>query len=605
MSAKIYNANITADAILKQKTISAFGFYYAFDDNCDGWAKVTVDAEQAPTDIKTYLEGNVSIFSYPVASNVTKLTDYALASFPNIDSVYLFKNDDLVELTAHSFDNLSLLESVYVPDTLFDSYVATYPQYEDLFKKIVTTMDLVVPTFEGVTKLTKQIFSDLVGMLESANKNTIERVVVPSQYTELETECFEAISQLSICDTIVLEAITSAEADFMKGNTNIAYIDIQNSNFTLQGVADSTGTANFKWLTPIAYMHDYIYQQYVKDYYITGYAGITSGQPMPSREEYGYWKWYSSPTTTDDTYLGDSETYPTATYTGKSYAFLIIDTLMLTGTGALTSQIVENAINSIDTEISPLSQITKVFIGSGFTSVNNGIFNNIVNTLTNLNTYDFSNFTGTNYRNLKDLDNNVRNANYQIHTLITRSKRVVIGPYNDMALCIKNYYLYPTSDSYNIGQSCHSGLEKMEFLGNGTSVSTYYFNQNGQSSNLVIKFPEALQSNITQSSGATNKNIKTVGKIWFRSDFVPEPVNNVFENSLSGKLYFKANKLVEALEKWSTFTCDKIGYLDYTDAVPTFEGYTATWYSDEDCTTTIEPSAFVIGNRYFVKLTAI
>ena len=77
------------------------------------------------------------------------------------------------------------------------------------------------------------------------------------------------------------------------------------------------------------------------------------------------------------------------------------------------------------------------------------------------------------------------------------------------------------------------------------------------------------------------------------------------------KLYVKHNLLISFTESvsWPTFTTSTryfVGFLDYIDTIPTFTNrYNATWYSDEDCTQTIEPENFVSGNRYFVKLTEI
>lgn len=56
---------------------------------------------------------------------------------------------------------------------------------------------------------------------------------------------------------------------------------------------------------------------------------------------------------------------------------------------------------------------------------------------------------------------------------------------------------------------------------------------------------------------------------------------------------------------WATTTPVFIGYLDYTDTIPTFTGYADAWYEDEECTTPIATTDFVSGTRYFVKLTAL
>lgn len=626
----IYNVN----AILKQKTITAFGKTYAFEDNVDGFSIVDVQPEIAPIDIKAYLEGNLTIISYPVASNVNKLCAYALASFPNIESVYLFKNDDLVELEQDAFFGLDNLDSVYVPDTLFDSYVATYPAYEDLFKKIISTMDLVVPTFTGVTKLTKEIFTQVVGMLESAKKNAIERVVIPAQYTELGTECFEAISQLSICNTIVLEAVTSAEADFMKGNSSISYIQIENADFSLQGVADSTGTANFKWLTPIAYMHDYIYQDYVKDYYITGYAGITNGQAMPNREEYGYWKWYSSPATTDDTYLGDSETYPTATYTGKAYAFLIIDTLKIVGTGTLTSVIVENAINSIDTEISPLSSIRRVIIGSGFTAINDNAMNvfDDYDELTDLEIifeaeYDYGNFANK-YTNFATANNKftkiqvIRNSNYNITSYINSDylkQFIVDGQDYEQEI---GFFTLKIRFSYYEAEIIAKNITKgtaqfCNLIGrNATYKPVIYLPKLQSFVGWLNSIPKKVffgTENCEGVIGIFNNNPPYDSPL-FKGIYVPAKAMNYYK----GVYYeYLSAKVIGVLDGNNVYTDKGFNYprlsdtltLDTTNGhliengVDLFAGYTATWYSDEDCTQVISDLTTITSTTtVYVKL---
>lgn len=50
---------------------------------------------------------------------------------------------------------------------------------------------------------------------------------------------------------------------------------------------------------------------------------------------------------------------------------------------------------------------------------------------------------------------------------------------------------------------------------------------------------------------------------------------------------------------------DVTGYLDYTDTIPTFSGYTAQWYANKYCTIPVSTGDFVSGTRYYVRLTAI
>lgn len=619
--AKKLNQTRYTRAKLVVANIDSYGKHYAFEyGGADGLSIINVDPIPAPTDIKAYLEGNLSLSSYPVSSNITKLCAYALSSFPNLESVYLFKNDDLVELEQDAFFGLDNLDGVYVPEALYDSYVSTYPAYADLFKKIVTTMDLVVPTFSGVTKLTKEIFTQVVGMLESAKKNAIERVVVPAQYTELGTECFEAISQLTICDTIVLENITSAEADFMKGITSISYVQIENADFSLQGVADSTGTANFKWLTPIAYMHDYIYQDYVKDYYITGYAGITNGQAMPSREEYGYWKWYSSPATTDDTYLGDSETYPVATYSGKAYAFLMIDSLVLTGTGTLTSEIVENAINSIDTEISPLENVKRIIIDSGFTTHDD-------NCLDILADYELSDLiisykylgtggplpryliTGTDYSAINVIGLISREETYKSLENVTytgltyfQSDAVQIGSsgsyggginFNDTNNCIAIFKnLEKVTKRFRL-YNCRAFAPKL------ISTTSQYDRQSISANKMFIG------NDLTSyHSLGTNKYCPATKVIDYQNINNDTFIGIIDGQSTYQNLGIYKDCLMNYPKLSATLTLDtSTGHL-IENGTDLFTGYTATWYSDEDCTQVISDLTTITENTTaYVKLT--
>lgn len=383
MPAKYRSPIYNVKAILKPITITTFGKKYAIEDGADGYPIVDIQPQQAPTDIKTYIEGNNTITSYPVATNITKIYDYAFNSFPNLESIYLFKNDGLVELSEHSFDNLVNLESVYVPDVLYDLYVDTYPDFTDLFKEYTTTMDLVIPVFSGITKLTKEIVRNAIGLLSEQKQAVIERIVVPSDYIELDDEVFSDTHELTGCKTLVLENIFTGGTDIFKGNSLIKYVYVDNDDIELNGVCDSTNVADFKWLVPYQNIPLFIAKEYIKDYYVTGYVMRSQGQSMPSRIESGYWKWYSSIDTTEDSYLGDTETYTEATYTGTYFAFIMIDTVIVSGSGELTNAIIQNAIDSIDTELSPLSQIVKISIENTFSG--ESVSNVILNMLNSLN----------------------------------------------------------------------------------------------------------------------------------------------------------------------------------------------------------------------------
>lgn len=93
-------------------------------------------------------------------------------------------------------------------------------------------------------------------------------------------------------------------------------------------------------------------------------------------------------------------------------------------------------------------------------------------------------------------------------------------------------------------------------------------------------------------------------KFWLLTDALPTLVSISIGNS---PIYLSTALLQSALvdSGWSNqINATRYrGYLDYDGTVPTFSGYTATWYFDENCTIMADPENFVQSNRYYVKLT--
>ena len=136
--ARDFNQNRIANARLVGADINKFGKTFAIQSpwNADGFSSVNVTVEQAPSDIKQYLEGDNSITVYPVPSNVDKLCEYALTSFPNIEDLYLFKTSAIVVLE----DDLSYLldlNKIYVPSDLLSAYQSAYPTISSKFDIII------------------------------------------------------------------------------------------------------------------------------------------------------------------------------------------------------------------------------------------------------------------------------------------------------------------------------------------------------------------------------------------------------------------------------------------------------------------------------------
>jgi len=192
----IKNPQYYVNAILKIKTLNGYGKYWAIDDSCDGWSIVNIASPQIPTTILPYIEGDDTLNVFPLSSNVSKVGHYALGQFPNIEDIYLFKNDGIVVLYADSVGNLSSLANIYVPTDLLSTYESTYtyasyPLYwtdstHSKFKTIRSDYDWTIPFITGQTTLTIQIMTDSVGMLSNGQKNAITLINIPNGYTSFE-----------------------------------------------------------------------------------------------------------------------------------------------------------------------------------------------------------------------------------------------------------------------------------------------------------------------------------------------------------------------------------------------------------------------------------
>ena len=182
--ARDFNQNRIANARLVSTTIDKFGKTFAIQSpwNADGFSNVNVTVEQAPSNIKQYLEGDNSITIYPVASNIDRLCEYALASFPNIVDIYLFKTNSIVVLD----DDLSYLldlTKIYVPSDLLSAYQSAYPTLSSKFDTIVEDYTLTIP-FIGDTTLTSEYVDSVIAMLSNAEKNAITKIVIPTDFSE-------------------------------------------------------------------------------------------------------------------------------------------------------------------------------------------------------------------------------------------------------------------------------------------------------------------------------------------------------------------------------------------------------------------------------------
>lgn len=192
----IKNPGYYVDSILKPKTFNGFGKYWAVDDNADGWSIIDIQSPAIPTTILPYIEGDDTITTFPLSTNVSKVGHYALAVFPNIEDIYLFKNDGVVQLYADSVGGLNSLAKLYVPTSLVATYestypYATYPLYwtdstTSKFTNIRSDYDWTIPHFEGQDTLTIALMSGFVGMLSAGQKSAITLIHMPEDYDSFE-----------------------------------------------------------------------------------------------------------------------------------------------------------------------------------------------------------------------------------------------------------------------------------------------------------------------------------------------------------------------------------------------------------------------------------
>lgn len=180
--ARDFNQNRIANAILISKTIDFFGKRWAVQDHADGYSVVDVEVPAFPDDIKAFLEGDSDVTVFPIPSNINKLCEYALASFPNIETIYLFKNTSIVVLD-DDLSYLTHLTKIYVPTDLLSAYQSAYPTLASKFDTILTDYTLTIEPLQGETILTTQYLDEVIGMLSNAEKQAITKVLISTDFT--------------------------------------------------------------------------------------------------------------------------------------------------------------------------------------------------------------------------------------------------------------------------------------------------------------------------------------------------------------------------------------------------------------------------------------
>lgn len=201
--AKPVNLIRNTPAKLVAKEVNFLGKRWAVQDRADGYSLINVTVQPAPTEIKSYLEGNPNLLKYPVASNITKLCKHALASFPALKELYLFSTTKVIieseGIDAISGDNIYLgdlldLEHIYVPTALISEYEASYPYLTGKFVSIYDGDTFVIEHFEGQDVLTVQMVIDQFNVRDTTKVFT--KVKVPVEFTSYESGSIAKIEEL-------------------------------------------------------------------------------------------------------------------------------------------------------------------------------------------------------------------------------------------------------------------------------------------------------------------------------------------------------------------------------------------------------------------------
>ena len=128
--AKVVNFNRSVNAKLGKATLTTYGRHFSIQEDYDGWSVVDVNAPAVPTNIKEYLEGNTEITTFAIPANVESLCSYALASFPNVATIYITNYEEMVDLSATNvFGGLVNNPTIYVPSKFLTDYETEYPSY--------------------------------------------------------------------------------------------------------------------------------------------------------------------------------------------------------------------------------------------------------------------------------------------------------------------------------------------------------------------------------------------------------------------------------------------------------------------------------------------
>lgn len=183
--ARTINSVRIVNAKLGIGTLSTYGRHFAVQEQLDGWAVVDVLAVPVAGDVGAFLMGNSEITEFVVPSNINYLCQYCLASFPNVDTIYITNYEEMVELSnEYVFGGLTNAPTIYVPSKFLSSYQSAYPSYT--FETWIDNYDLNISNIAGENELTNDYINGIVNGLTIGENASVTRTFVGSDFTTFE-----------------------------------------------------------------------------------------------------------------------------------------------------------------------------------------------------------------------------------------------------------------------------------------------------------------------------------------------------------------------------------------------------------------------------------
>lgn len=690
--ARIINELRIVNAKLGTKNnINSPAIYYAAKDGFDGYSMISVSSlpsaelfigqgTQAHEDITEWTLFNSQAQYGGIGAN-------AFARFQNLESVTIWQEDtdDLLVIDDNAFYSNVELAHIYVPPDLLAQYQSTYSgkSFVSLFEAYELITDLVVPTsFNSEiapTTLTKAWLDLVFANMPTIERNAKVNLIVPDYFTGIDSNAFSGLgSSFNYLNEIKCNGSKTFASGFLNGASWCKHLWLDNGSSTLASpycTDDTVIYANFRVVAPYLVFSNYFMQEHnIKTGVvcpIVGYNQFSSGASLPQESPTGEYLWFSnidfdsdydSPTglENDDSYISSY----VASSSGYYYCYDKTEILVIQGSGASTSDIVESAINGLNT---PKTWITKVVVPNTFTlntSASAGCLDVCDTYLPNVTTLELNQAINV----ATSIYTNFANSNCKFKNIIFNYNSIPTSAFENSYI---EYFESSSLTQLSMYSFQRSQLKDVK-LPNLITLTAYSFRAvNFGNNDLLLEKCETLGVSATYQTNCDNAyfpkltdggpndvNLRsiTTGGLFIGSDTFT--IGAALDITAKG-MYIKANVMnyYKTYANLSSMTNKIIGVIDGGDTYaniknrgvsmnyPTltgidtetniqlltpadnslylasdtgnlwqysngawsnlFSGYIPTWYSDEDVSTIVLPSAITSDMTVYVKITAI